>query len=459
MKPPALKRACFQTLTAILPRALIVTGLMFCVGNGLARPRPPLPPVPEPVGPVLYHESFDWAYFRDMTNAELVIPNYGTLQESWSGMALQRSGTVTPLSVPALDASGRTNVICDASAAIRFWLTPYWSSQSLGGDGPGAEATLCQLVVAEPKGVAEVWTLQASADGSSVALAGYTVAGHQVLLKADIAWASQSGHCIALDYGPKGTAIFIDGRIAAIGEGTWPVPTEGTALVCGSDWTGKASAEADLDEIYVFGRPLTEAAVAFYYGAHEKQAALGPVSDAEWQAQLDLAAKRKAEREAALAATSLQGGESLMSLQGYGTNDYGTNLWLEIGFGTNSAPLTLHNTSQGVCYQLLTRPDVAQPPWLIEQTLFGAAGTNTTTTVFFNERPILFFQAGVDSDGDGLVDYWESRIGTNPQSTDSDNDGVNDYVEMIQGRNPNDPNGAVPDTSGLVNLKVYTPLR
>ena len=99
-----------------------------------------------------------------------------------------------------------------------------------------------------------------------------------------------------------------------------------------------------------------------------------------------------------------------------------------------------------------------RPPWLIEQTLFGSVGTNTLTTVPFNERPILFFWAGVDTDGDGLIDFLETLYGTNSQIPDSDNDGVNDYVEVIQGRDPT--NGApVADTTGLVNLQVYTPLR
>ena len=143
----------------------------------------------------------------------------------------------------------------------------------------------------------------------------------------------------------------------------------------------------------------------------------------------------------------------------YAAYDYSTNdLWLEIFNGTNDAPITLHNTTQGVRYQLLSRPDVGRPPWLIEQTLFGATGTNTLTTVPFNERPILFFWAGVDSDGDGLIDYLETLNGTDSQTPDTDSDGVNDYIEVVQGRNPT--NGApVSDTTGLVNLQVYTPLR
>lgn len=138
---------------------------------------------------------------------------------------------------------------------------------------------------------------------------------------------------------------------------------------------------------------------------------------------------------------------------------YSSNeLWLEIFQGTNNTPLILHNTTNGVRYQLLSRPEVARPPWLVEQTLFGAPGTNTPATVLFNERPNLFFWAGVDSDGDGLIDYLETLNGTNPQNPDTDNDGVNDYVEVIQGRDPLN-GGPVADTTGLVNLQVYTPLR
>jgi hypothetical protein len=184
---------------------------------------------------------------------------------------------------------------------------------------------------------------------------------------------------------------------------------------------------------------------------------------------------------ASLRSTSFDGGGAMMMLSlpspctecptnsdgggpvNFGPVDYSSSnvLWLEIALGTNAstALITLHNTTNGVRYQLLSRPEVDLPLWLVEQTLFGAAGTNTTTTVLFNDRPLLFFQAGIDTDGDGVTDYWEAILGTNPNLPDTDNDGVDDYTEFIQGRNPNDPNGAVSDTTGLINLQVYTPLR
>ncbi|HEX3799309.1 MAG TPA: hypothetical protein VH413_11455 [Verrucomicrobiae bacterium] len=73
-----------------------------------------------------------------------------------------------------------------------------------------------------------------------------------------------------------------------------------------------------------------------------------------------------------------------------------------------------------------------------------------------------------DSDGDGLPDYLEDTNGNgtydfasdlgNWQSSSTCGDGVSDYIKYIQGHNPNicTTNS---DTSGLVNLQVYTPLK
>ena len=134
------------------------------------------------------------------------------------------------------------------------------------------------------------------------------------LLRADIAW-TPSAHCLALNFGPDGTALFVDGALAAKGTGTLAVPPNLAGLVLGSTWTGNASAEADLDEIQVFGRPLSEAAMAWHYATHAGQAALGPVSEAEWQARRELAAKRKADRATALASAP-SGGAQTMRLSG-----------------------------------------------------------------------------------------------------------------------------------------------
>jgi len=72
-----------------------------------------------------------------------------------------------------------------------------------------------------------------------------------------------------------------------------------------------------------------------------------------------------------------------------------------------------------------------------------------------------------DGDADGLPDYLEDTNNdgsfnsgdiSNWTSPDSDGDLVNDSTEYIQGRNPRVA-GTVPDTSGSINLQVYTPFK
>ena len=66
-----------------------------------------------------------------------------------------------------------------------------------------------------------------------------------------------------------------------------------------------------------------------------------------------------------------------------------------------------------------------------------------------------------DSDGDGLPDKWEVNYALNPLANDAgadpDGDGLSNRQEFLLGRNPT--KGAVSDTTGAVNLRLYSPNR
>ena len=62
-----------------------------------------------------------------------------------------------------------------------------------------------------------------------------------------------------------------------------------------------------------------------------------------------------------------------------------------------------------------------------------------------------------DTDGDGLTDRQELAWGSNPFSADTAGDGIGDYVRWLQGRSPTAP--AVADTSGVINLQVFSVLK
>jgi hypothetical protein len=68
--------------------------------------------------------------------------------------------------------------------------------------------------------------------------------------------------------------------------------------------------------------------------------------------------------------------------------------------------------------------------------------------------------AKADTDNDGMPDGWETQHGLNPLmndgASDTDGDGVSNFVEYQQGRDP--AAGATLDSSGILALKVYTPM-
>jgi hypothetical protein len=60
-----------------------------------------------------------------------------------------------------------------------------------------------------------------------------------------------------------------------------------------------------------------------------------------------------------------------------------------------------------------------------------------------------------DRDADGLTNLTELILGTRPDRADTDGDGTPDGVELAAGRSP--LKGVLPDTQGIVNLRVYLP--
>jgi len=65
--------------------------------------------------------------------------------------------------------------------------------------------------------------------------------------------------------------------------------------------------------------------------------------------------------------------------------------------------------------------------------------------------------AGGDYDGDGLTNFIEWQVGTNPTLTDTDGDGMSDQFEYENGLDPLNPFDAMldPDEDGVSNLDEY----
>ena len=270
----------------------LLTAVLLLTQHLHALPRSPLPPIPEQ--PPLYHESFDADYFLGDTNSDILVAGFGFLDQSWSGYALGRTGeTVVPFIVPAVDSTGHTNIAAETGGALRFWIRPYWTSQSQpNGTGPGTNATLLELDAVYGGQTGLAWSLQTSADGNTLNLIAQTDNGMQAVIQSQITWQAGQSHCIVLDFNIQGTALFVDGMPVAQGLGLPPVPCSMAQLVIGSAYSGESPAGADIDEFYSFDQFLDGSDVTNYYAMTSATAAMGRFPPGKkplcWQGAPDL---------------------------------------------------------------------------------------------------------------------------------------------------------------------------
>jgi hypothetical protein len=149
----------------------------------------------------------------------------------------------------------------------------------------------------------------------------------------------------------------------------------------------------------------------------------------------------------------------------YTTND----IWLEVAAWTNAtAWFTVHppatNAATGVYDLFMTTNLSADVPGLNLTNWVWLLRTDPgQTNLVVLDLPLdqAFFLLGTmsDSDGDGLTDAFELLLShSDPANKFTRGDGIDDLTAYLQGRNPRVP-GSLPDTNGLVNLQVYTPLR
>ena len=93
---------------------------------------------------------------------------------------------------------------------------------------------------------------------------------------------------------------------------------------------------------------------------------------------------------------------------------------------------------------------------------------NSTVDIGYHYVALNSADYPYDSDVDDLADYLEDTNGNGTYSgstdlsdwndDDTDNDGLSDYLEVIRGRNPR-VDGITSDSNGLIQLRVFTPLK
>jgi hypothetical protein len=258
-------------------------------------------------------------------------------------------------------------------------------------------------------------------------------------------------------YSPSNSALWLNDQLLAEGEGVGAATyadASAFGLVIGSDIGAASPAEAQFEDLTVFDYWPSEKQQASYYKAMKKRAILGPVgTEEEEQAKQEM--MQMMELGEPPVPGEGEGGEgdeggTIQAAYDYPASNY---LWLEITSVTNGttptglAYVTLHGTVPGTAYELLSKEALTNTIWASEGVVIGAEAQDWTPTVIgIGSRTnslFLWARSWMDSDGDGLPDWYEHEVtGTDPNNPDTGDTGVSDGYKDS-------------DNDGWTNLQEY----
>ncbi len=330
-----------------------------------------------------------------------------------------------------------TWTVCTARS-VCWWFSPNWISvDGIGNWGTLLEAGTWYTNLSTATGA---WGLYISPDASTLYFSAQTNGFSTNLLNAPIAWNAGEWHSAALTYTATNSALYLDGALAATGTGVTVNPgTNATTFSIGSDGntggTGLLQARGVFADVATYDYPVTAEAISNNYAVDSELVYPLPSSG---RFSADYSAPSLPGGFGGGGTNTPEGGGS-----GYVPQIYTNGFYLQIlspgtnayNADTNSATVILNGTIADIDYQLLSATNLNNPVWVVEQNLIGSETTNfTVTMVSMAGRPTLFFKAmayTLDSDGDGLPDWWETKYSTSgyplsPTNADTGNTGIPD---------------------------------
>ena len=285
----SLNRRC-----QIVPNMVRYAVSLFLLVNlsAWSKPRPAFPPVPESALNSWRFDQTNW--WTSGRHAPSVVDGV-SLVESWSGYAVSVQGN-GELRFPAVNAANGINLCLD-EGSVRFWFSPGWSS----GTGPGGWVRLLESGAWSADASAGWWALYVNPTGTEIFFSSQGGGVGRDYFGASLAWSAGEWHQVALTFGAAGTALYLDGELAAQGLAICCLPTVEAYAVSGFE-VGPGL----FDELTTFAYALSAEEVSLSYSVAAPQAAKGPITPEEEEGWQLLIAQRQF------------GGELLFSPQGGG---------------------------------------------------------------------------------------------------------------------------------------------
>jgi len=343
---------------------------------------------------------------------------------------------------------------------VLFYFSPNWASVSHGGTGPGETAYFLAGGDWSSNSPNGLFAIYADASGSNLCFGGVGAGDAEIYASAPISWSSNTWHQIGVEYTGGDCVIYLDGALAATGDGVIYVPKRSTwtnGFFIGSDNTGYEQAR---------GAFLGMVTWAEEYGAWYTYSWLD-VSNiiAAWQGTLGGVGFGGMMGMGMSGGYGMAGGIGvLIPANGCGCNCvsnttvYLTNM---VAVETNGPGITFTFTieggTNGLFYDVFTTTSLLGNGATNATWTWLGQGTNCGTYEITNQPNALsFYVLGTPlmaSDGSGLTQAYEALVHTNS----SDGFSTPNAWYLAQGLNPQTANIGMqdPDGDGLLNWQEY----
>ena len=353
------------------------------------------------------------------------------------------------LQLNVLDKSGATNLTV-SSGSVLFWFAPgSWTGTNSGGTGPGDYGRLFEVGACTTNSSFGWWSIYVDPAGANIYFSTQTndLSGNVwTYLSAPIEWETNYFHFVALTYDTNGTALYLDGGLAASGPPLtiYPGPNAlANGFFIGSDSNGVNQAHGLFNSLATYNVPLDAGTIQQIFNDEYSWYIMSPWNTAMFKFTSGDSSPSTGPTPNVVTG---QGNLILTNLSNDGV--YGTNqnqVWIinttasVASDGNMNVTFTIEGGQDGYYYDVFVGTGLTSPLGKGNWSWQGQGQRRQQCSLSELPQGTIFLILGSpqDSDGDGLTDAYENLVShTDPHNPNSNLDGILDGWEILLGLNP-----------------------